>query len=924
MHTHRYESRRLPLSRLGLAVVLCAAFLVSALGRPAPAAAQVPGPFRLVKDFGDTIYPGSSLSTGGALSFRGAVVAGSLAYFQAYTPDTGSEIWRSDGTEAGTFILKDICPGEGDQFPTPQLVALGTTVYFAANDCATGRELWKSDGTPAGTQRVKDINPGPYSSGPENLFAAGGKLFFTAYSGTTYSIWKSDGTEAGTTSTGLSGTPIFVLGNGLFFTTYTGGNCSIKRLDASSSAVSDLTPMCPRSIYPNGFGGISIAAGPALAYFTAGDNSTGTEVWRTDGSPAGTFLLKDIRPGAESSQPSNFLVNSLSQLIFSASDGATGQELWKSDGGANTSMITDINPGPNGSGPSRITLWNNIIFFTAYDGAQTELWRSNGFPANTYVVKDLTPQAGVSSSPDFLTPAANALFCIATDGAHPGALFKTDGTSGGTALVKYLGSGGVYAPVAFGAGVFFLGNDGAHGGEPWYSDGTDAGTRMVKDIAGAENLGSQPSLATPLNGQVLYFGYNVGGTPGEFYALYRSDGSAAGPLPLETFNSAPSTASDADQLPAAFKGALYFAASTNSAANGLELWRSDGSVAGTALFADLYPGTSSGDPRWLTPSGQTLFFRANNSGNGGELWKTNGTPETTTLVKDIYPGSNGSYPEFLTADGAGGVYFAADDGTSGRELWHSDGTPSNTRMLVDIAPGSASSDPENLTLAGANLFFTADDPTSGRELWVTNGTPEGTRRVRDITPGTSDTGFGSFAVLGNRVLFLAFTDLFGEELWSSDGTENGTAIVKDVYPGAASSDIQELTILNGALYFVATGGDGKRTLWRSDGTTAGTRPVASGPSAPVNPEALRAIDGRLYFSAADQAASAGRELWVSDGTAGGTRMLQDLNPGPTNSNPRGMVKAGNRMYLGAYKPGAGVELWSAQIQGNVYLPLVRR
>ena len=466
---------RLSFSRLTLVALFCAVPLAPALGQPAPAVGQAPGSFALVKDFGDTIYPGSSLFTGGALSFRGAVVAGSLAYFQAYEADTGAEIWRSDGTPAGTFLLKDICPGEGDQFPAPQFVPIGTTVYFRGNDCATGSELWKSDGTPAGTQRVKDINPGPYSSSPENLFVVGGKLFFNAYDGTAYRIWKSDGTEAGTTSTGLSGTPIFVLGNGLFFTTYISGVCHIERLDATSTAVSDITTMCPSGIYPIG-SGISIAAGPTLAYFTAGDSITGTEVWRTDGTPAGTFLLKDIRLGAESSMASNFVVNPLSHLIFAATDGTNGKELWMSDGTtANTRMVKDINPGPSGSDAYEFTLWNNIIFFRAYDGAQTELWRSNGTNGGTYVVKDLTPP-GVSSYPHSLTPAADGLFFVATDGTHPGALFKTDGTPGGTVLVKWLGPGGVNIPTAFGAGIFFLGDDGLHGGEPWFSDGTDAGS----------------------------------------------------------------------------------------------------------------------------------------------------------------------------------------------------------------------------------------------------------------------------------------------------------------------------------------------------------------------------------------------------------------------------------------------------------------
>jgi hypothetical protein len=78
LHT---QPHHLSFSRLALVALFCAVLLAPALGQPAPAVVQAPGSFELVKDFGDTIYPGSSLFTGGALSFRGAVVAGSLAYF---------------------------------------------------------------------------------------------------------------------------------------------------------------------------------------------------------------------------------------------------------------------------------------------------------------------------------------------------------------------------------------------------------------------------------------------------------------------------------------------------------------------------------------------------------------------------------------------------------------------------------------------------------------------------------------------------------------------------------------------------------------------------------------------------------------------------------------------------------------------------
>ena len=81
---------------------------------------------------------------------------------------------------------------------------VGTTVFFTAIDGINGFELWKSDGTAAGTVMVKNINPGDYGSQPNNLTNVNGTLFFSAAgayadnSGYDTELWKSDGTEAGT------------------------------------------------------------------------------------------------------------------------------------------------------------------------------------------------------------------------------------------------------------------------------------------------------------------------------------------------------------------------------------------------------------------------------------------------------------------------------------------------------------------------------------------------------------------------------------------------------------------------------------------------------------------------------------------------------------------------------------------------------
>src|SRR4029079_4090585 len=68
----------------------------------------------------------------------------------------GTELWVSDGTAAGTRMLKDIVPGAGSSAPSC-FIALGTTVFFNVKRADSTRELWKSDGTEAGTVPVGNL-----------------------------------------------------------------------------------------------------------------------------------------------------------------------------------------------------------------------------------------------------------------------------------------------------------------------------------------------------------------------------------------------------------------------------------------------------------------------------------------------------------------------------------------------------------------------------------------------------------------------------------------------------------------------------------------------------------------------------------------------------------------------------------------------
>ncbi|MCA9322291.1 MAG: hypothetical protein KDB53_16235, partial [Planctomycetes bacterium] len=237
-----------------------------------------------------------------------------------------------------------------------------------------------------------------------------------------------------------------------------------------------------------------------------------------------------------------------------------------------------------------------------------------------------------------------------------------------------------------------------------------------------------------------------------------------------------------------FNGLMYFAA--DDGANGKELWRSDGTMAGTMMVKDINTTGSSSPAQFCVAAGK-LFFAANDGVNGTELWVSDGTALGTVLLKDLNTttATASSFPTEMTAyDAAGsGVVFAATDGIEGRELYVSDGTPGGTGLLLDINPGGFpifgpfQSNPVGFTRVGNLVFFSAKTETDGEELWVTDGSTA--NQVMDIFPGVSIlfsqpnsssprnlTAVGSFLYFTARTVDAAVNSSGDEELWASDGT----------------------------------------------------------------------------------------------------------------------------------------------------------
>jgi ELWxxDGT repeat protein len=351
-------------------------------------------------------------------------------------------------------------------------------------------------------------------------------------------------------------------------------------------------------------------------------------------------------------------------------------------------------------------------------------------------------------------------------------------------------------------------------------------------------------------------------------------------------------------LPVEVNGAALFFA--NDGVHGPELWRSDGTAAGTRLVKDIIPGSDPGfGALFLTGAGSQAFFRVDTF-TTTELWRSDGTEAGTVAVRSFALGG-----VFSLAAANGRVFFAAGDSPTDNELWTSDGTSAGTYRVKDIRPGPFGSLPQWLTAAGNRLFFSAQasEATSG-DLWVTDGTEAGTVLLKE------DCWPHHLSAVGGSLYFRGYDAAGGSELWASDGTPAGTRRVKDIYPGAGGSDPLGFVDLNGTALFIAVAPGLGRELWRSDGTEAGTQLVADFEPGELSgmyfDDPMVKMGGYVYLSPIHPTHYL--ELWRTDGTPAGTTVVKDLSV-DSGSWPRLLTAVGDRLFFIANDGVAGYEPW---------------
>lgn len=382
--------------------------------------------------------------------------------------------------------------------------------------------------------------------------------------------------------------PLFQHAGKLYLTAENASGNALYTLDASTSAVECISCPYHTEFY---YGGHGILNNKVFLNITTGANKS--KLFSTDGTSAGTQVVKDIYPGKYCAAADFVNYNGL--LYFSASDSAYGNELWVTDGTeAGTYMFWDFEPGTIGGYPRDLFIWNNKIYFCVNRGVKTDLYCTDAtipgtqvinthFGQSSYIrgIDSISSQLVFSMNDSIFTinPANNQVTQLATRKYYsmgPFTHYKnklyftsslnpegnevcvTDGTSSGTSVFfdsDASTSVSSAQPFVFNNLLFFSASHNSKGFEPWVTDGTPSNTAMFKDLCASDPaFSSRPNQYTAYNGK-FYFGAKDCVT--NTNQLFQSDGTVLGTTVL--YNSQASVADNLAYNLFEFNGSLYFA-----------------------------------------------------------------------------------------------------------------------------------------------------------------------------------------------------------------------------------------------------------------------------------------------------------------------------------------------------------------------------
>ncbi|KAA0255807.1 hypothetical protein FBQ97_02470 [Acidobacteria bacterium ACD] len=658
------------------------------------------------------------------------------------------------------------------------------------------------------------------------------------------------------------------------------------------------------------------AAGRRL-FYVARDESTGLEVWTSDGTPEGTRLVKDIFPGPGEplSDPTGTCLSCFENpapwaltshgglLYFLGSDGSSGLRLFVSDGTPDgTHLVGEETLATMPHGVRWLHSAGGSLWLLAGEGwsTDTELWKSDGTARGTAFV---TRFAESGSGVRVLGSVGSTLLLAVKDGQHGTELWRSDGTASGTILVKDIAPGSASSfqlgassdipwyvlwpvPIATRDHLHFLADDGVHGQAIWRTDGTAAGTRRVGNFALRDTSLYWPKWAAIDDRLVFAASADEGGglwvTSGEV-----REPALLAPLSVTAMASGGGVAylgvTDAEQRP--------------------EIWRTDGTVEGTVKVSALATGSPTG--RVLAPAvvNGRLFFWVSTPGAPSSLWTSDGTEAGTRRLGEI--GLAWTWPTLSFAAAVEGRLFFAGGDANGSTVWVSDGTASGTIPLTRRRDPNSSRTRELFALPD-RLYFDGIDEL-GEELWESDGTEGGTRRFADLLGGTGSSSPRGFTLFGARTWFFATAE--GQRrLYSTNGNRWETTAVTTTDRGArVTFPPRPVATHDSILYLASQSSSQCCALMRLPAGSTTTEEVSSFPAG--YDQIMIPFDKGAAFQGSTGTSSTGL-VYVSDGTSGGTHAASDVRV-PTGWPARRPLAATGRTLLFAGSTWTKRGVWSS-------------
>ena len=546
-------------------------------------------------------------------------------------------------------------------------------------------------------------------------------------------------------------------------------------------------------------------------------------LWVTDGTPAGTRLVRDqdgsaiVLVRSDEDLPVR-LGDRLALVGYGVTSGADGVWAVSTDGSA-VRLRSAFKA--YGGGFLGLAVARDRLFFLEQDDETNErtIWSSDGTAAGARVVV-----AGLPGGRDAAGSSAERYFFASRNEAGADVLWATDGSAAGTLALATFGPYPEIGPSRLYSGasrVYFVASEAGDSSRLWVSDGSPGGTFALDATLGPGAFGTFEPLGAWFGDRFVFQAYWA---DRERVGLFAHAGSGAAPTLLPTPHP--------EQLWSAFfvalDDALLFNA-WNAEGSAEEVWATDGTPASTRQVSHLCPGVC--DLYSLEfgrrVGGQALFQITYDESMFRYNWYTvvsDGTGSGTRVLDDSAVGAavRASSAASWAARVDGGFLVAGRERyRSGIEVWHLDLSGGGGRLVANLDPEIGRSRPRNLFAIADRLFWVVTEYSQFARTFAIAGV--GQPPVRQFAPGCPD-GVAAVARLGDAVVFrdtstyghvcLAAYDLDHED-WTTLVASTGVEPIEGERPFVAAG---------GRIYFRAREDGQTERLWATDGTPAGTGP----------------------------------------------------------------------------------------------------